>query len=69
MGEALEKAKIARLQILDVMDKAISAPRADINPNAPKILQIMIDPDKIGLGYWDWWKDNQRNYERNWSNN
>ena len=49
LGEALKKAEIARMQILDVMDKAISAPRADINPNAPKILQIMINPDKIGL--------------------
>ncbi len=49
LGEALEKARIARLQILDVMEKEISTPRADINPNAPKILNIMIDPEKIGL--------------------
>jgi len=46
--EALEKAKVARLQILKVITDAIPAPRPDISPNAPKILVIKIKPDQIG---------------------
>ncbi len=49
LGEALIKAEKARLQILDVIEKAIPAPRADISPNAPKILIIKIKPDQIGM--------------------
>jgi len=47
--EAMVQAKTARTSILDVMQKEISAPRADISPNAPKILITKIDPDKIGM--------------------
>ncbi|MEN9582519.1 MAG: hypothetical protein RL641_473, partial [Candidatus Parcubacteria bacterium] len=47
--DALEGAKTARLQILDVMEKEIAKPRADISPNAPKILVIKINPSQIGL--------------------
>ncbi|HEB62312.1 MAG TPA: polyribonucleotide nucleotidyltransferase [Bacteroidetes bacterium] len=46
--EAVEKAKTARFQILDVIEKEISAPRSDISPNAPKIITIKIKPDQIG---------------------
>lgn len=49
LKEALEKAKIARLKILNVITEAISAPRKDISPNAPKIVAIKIKPDQIGL--------------------
>jgi polyribonucleotide nucleotidyltransferase len=45
--EAVTKAQEARMQILDVMGKAIGAPRADLSPNAPRILKLMINPDKI----------------------
>ena len=45
---AFEKAKKARLQILDVITKAIPEARKDISPNAPKILVIKIKPDQIG---------------------
>ncbi|MBI5139897.1 MAG: polyribonucleotide nucleotidyltransferase [Candidatus Vogelbacteria bacterium] len=48
LGEALDRAKIARLQILDVIEKAIPAPRADISPSAPRIIKMTIDPEKIG---------------------
>lgn len=48
LGEAFEAAKKARLQILEVIKKEISAPRADISPNAPKIISIKIKPDQIG---------------------
>jgi polyribonucleotide nucleotidyltransferase len=49
LGEALEKARIARLHILDTIESEISAPRSDISPRAPKILVLKIQPDQIGL--------------------
>lgn len=49
LGEAFEKAKTARYQILDVIEKAIPAPRSDISPSAPKIISVKIQPDQIGL--------------------
>jgi len=46
--KTLEQAKKARLEILDVMEKAISAPRPELSPYAPRIQTIKIDPKKIG---------------------
>ncbi len=48
LRDALEKAKAARLHILDVIEKAISEPRADIHASAPKILTLTILEDQIG---------------------
>jgi polyribonucleotide nucleotidyltransferase len=49
LSEAFEKAKAARFQILDVIEKEIATPRAKISPNAPEILMLKIKPDQIGL--------------------
>lgn len=49
LAEALEKAKSARLRILDVIEKEISAPRTKISPNAPEIIIMKINPEQIGL--------------------
>lgn len=49
LAEALNKAKEARLKILDTMEKAITKPRADISPRAPKIITMQIDTEQIGL--------------------
>lgn len=49
LAEAFEKAKSARERILDVITKEIATPRADISPNAPKIIAIKIKKDQIGL--------------------
>ena len=49
LAEALEKAKAARLHILKTIDAAISEPRADISPRAPKIIALRILPEQIGL--------------------
>tara|TARA_B100000745_G_scaffold70940_1_gene42444 strand:+ start:15446 stop:17608 length:2163 start_codon:yes stop_codon:yes gene_type:complete len=49
LTEAFKHAKTARLHILDVMHEAIAAPRADINPRAPKIISLTIAEDQIGL--------------------
>jgi polyribonucleotide nucleotidyltransferase len=48
MSEALKKAHVARHKILDIMEKTIDRPRADISPYAPRILSLMIPVDKIG---------------------
>ncbi|MDD3304544.1 MAG: polyribonucleotide nucleotidyltransferase [Bacilli bacterium] len=45
--EALEQARIGRMQILDVMENVIAEPRKELSPYAPKIKQIMINPSKI----------------------
>ncbi len=48
ISEALEKAKTARLHILDIMHQAMPEPRAQLSKYAPRILTIQIRPDKIG---------------------
>ncbi len=47
-AEALQAAEKARFQILDVMDKTLSAPRKELSPWAPKITIVQIPQDKIG---------------------
>ena len=48
ISEALEKAKKARLHILDIMQQAMPQPRSQLSKYAPRILTIQIRPDKIG---------------------
>ena len=48
MVEAMERARTARLQILDVMNKVLSAPREELSKYAPKLISIEIDPEFIG---------------------
>lgn len=45
--ETFAQAREARMQILDVMEECLPAPRADISPWAPKIVTFMIPVDKI----------------------
>lgn len=45
--EALAQAKVARMEILDVMEKEIAEPRKELSPYAPKIKMLQINPDKI----------------------
>ena len=47
LQEALEQARKGRVHILDVMASAIAEPREDISPFAPRIITLMIHPDKI----------------------
>ncbi len=49
LTEALEGAKVARAQILDVIEKEIAAPRGTISARAPEILTMKVKPDQIGL--------------------
>ncbi len=47
LEEAMEQARVGRLQLLDSMAQAIREGREDISPYAPRIVQIKIDVDKI----------------------
>ncbi len=46
--EALDKAKTARLHILEEMTKAIDGPRKELSQYAPRVESIKVDPTKIG---------------------
>jgi len=48
MAEAIEKARVARLGILAEMAKVIAEPRKEMSKYAPRIVQIRINPEKIG---------------------
>jgi polyribonucleotide nucleotidyltransferase len=49
LTEALGGAKAARMEILDVIEKEIAAPRPSISPRAPEIITMRVKPDQIGL--------------------
>ncbi len=46
---ALERARVARMEILEKMNQAISRPRESISPYAPRMYVLQVRPDKIGL--------------------
>ena len=48
MVEAMQRAKTARLHILEVMNKVISEARPSISKYAPQLTTIEIDPELIG---------------------
>lgn len=48
LAEALRRATVARLQVLDIMDRTLDKPRPDISRYAPRIVSIVIDKEKIG---------------------
>lgn len=45
--EALDKARTARLQVLNKMKEVIPQPRPDISPYAPRIVNLFIKPEKV----------------------
>ncbi|MFN3921397.1 MAG: KH domain-containing protein, partial [Caldimicrobium sp.] len=49
LAEALERAKLARLQILEKMYTAIPEPRKELSPYAPRVEIINIPEDKASL--------------------
>jgi len=48
MKEALAQAREGRLHILGEMKKALTAPREELSPYAPRIVTMQINPEKIG---------------------
>src|SRR4051812_3723609 len=47
--ETLDQAHEARMEILRSMLRSIKRPRDEISANAPRLIQIQINPEKIGL--------------------
>jgi len=48
LREALERARVGRLHILNIMTDCIAEPRKELSPYAPKIISFTINPEKIG---------------------
>lgn len=48
LDQALEQARQARLQILDVIEETIPVPREELSPNAPRMTVMQVSPDKLG---------------------
>ncbi|MCQ2380475.1 MAG: polyribonucleotide nucleotidyltransferase [Victivallaceae bacterium] len=46
--EGMERDRIARLKILDVIEACIPAPRAELSARAPRLEIVKINPEKIG---------------------
>lgn len=49
MEKAIYQAKEGRLHILEKMNEAISAPKDQLSPYAPRLITMKIDTDQIGL--------------------
>ncbi len=49
LKEAFEKAKTARLKIIDKICEEIKEPRKELSPRAPRIISLKIKPDQIGM--------------------
>jgi len=48
IAEAVERARVARLKILETMNQTLATPRQELSPYAPRILTLKINPEKIG---------------------
>ncbi|MFN3492364.1 MAG: polyribonucleotide nucleotidyltransferase, partial [Anaerolineales bacterium] len=48
MNEALEQARVARMEIMDKMLAVIPQPRSELKEHAPRIITVKIPVDKIG---------------------
>jgi polyribonucleotide nucleotidyltransferase len=48
LSEGLSKARDARLQVLTKMKEALPEPRAEISIYAPRIVNVFINPEKVG---------------------
>jgi polyribonucleotide nucleotidyltransferase len=48
MAKALEQARVGRLYILDKITETMPAPRSDLKPHAPRIVQLSVPKEYIG---------------------
>ena len=46
--EIFDRARRARIQIIDQMESVIATPRSQVSPYAPRLETLRIDPEKIG---------------------
>jgi polyribonucleotide nucleotidyltransferase len=49
LEDAFKQAKKARLEILEVITKAIKEPRPELSPFAPRVYSLKVNPAKIGM--------------------
>jgi polyribonucleotide nucleotidyltransferase len=49
LAQALEQAKVARMQILGMIEQTIPEPRAEMSPYAPRMNILHVSPDKLGI--------------------
>jgi polyribonucleotide nucleotidyltransferase len=49
MEKALHQAKEGRMHILGIMNEALSAPRENLSPFAPRLITMKVETDQIGL--------------------
>ena len=49
LQQALAQAHQGRMHILDIMTRTLDKPRTELSAYAPRILSLMIPPDKIGM--------------------
>jgi polyribonucleotide nucleotidyltransferase len=48
IGQIFAQARQGRMEIIQKMESVLAAPRSDISKYAPRIITVMIDPEKIG---------------------
>ncbi|PCI34959.1 MAG: polyribonucleotide nucleotidyltransferase [Elusimicrobia bacterium] len=48
LEKSMEQARVGRLHILEIMEKAIEKPREELSDNAPRLMRLSIPSDKIG---------------------
>jgi polyribonucleotide nucleotidyltransferase len=48
IGRVLAQARTGRLELIQKMEEVLPEPRAELSKYAPRIIQVMIDPEKIG---------------------
>jgi polyribonucleotide nucleotidyltransferase len=48
IARTFEQARVGRLEIIDIMERCIPQPRAEISVLAPRLVTIKINPEKIG---------------------
>jgi polyribonucleotide nucleotidyltransferase len=46
--ESFEQARVGRIEIIEKMEACLPEPREQLSEHAPRIIQVMIDPEKIG---------------------
>jgi len=49
MEKALHQAKEGRMHILGIMNEALSSPRENLSPYAPRLITMKVETDQIGL--------------------
>ena len=60
--DTLEQSRKNRIEIIDIMNETLAAPRAELSPYAPRIITLKINPEKIRDCHWPGRKSHQSDY-------